>query len=408
MSRRRPGVLLAVAALLAGVLATPALARPTTRTLSAAPKWTTSTLAMGPLRQNPRLGIGALPGRDNAASVLAGGKSYWFFGDTFINTPPGAVNNSGAVTTDLDATDGITVTSSNVATEDPVNAPVTLIPESASELAFEKRHASTNCTSSSDPFCGAAFALWPGAAVSDPARHRILVLTTKICRFGKSACMTDFTGQVLSLGITAIDTRTGKVTRLPIAHQKTYYTPEGRDPHLLFDSGIFGGTAWADGGFLYSAHGCDPYVFKCHLARVPLCAANDRAAWRFFVGTSHGQPRWSASDSSAPRVLYTGAAGGTIQWAPGLKSWLAIYTVPYTSDIGYQLAPKPWGPWSDLQRLYTTLSPTGEGDNYAGFAHPEYAQDGGLTQFITYYHNSSGELELVRARFCPVNTQVCT
>jgi hypothetical protein len=409
---RRLRLLLAAGALL-GPVAPVSAATSSTQSPAlgpaAASKWTTSTLALGPLRQNPRLGIGAMPGRDNAASVRAGNRSYWFFGDTFINAPPSAVNSSAAVTTDLDATDGVTVTSSNVWTEDPVNAPVTLIPKNAAELAFEKRHASTSCPGSSDAFCGSAFAHWPGAAVYDARRHRLLVMTTKICRFGLRACTTDFTGQVLSQGVTAVDTTTGKVTRLAITHQERYSTPEGRDPTVLFGSGVFAGTAWGDGDYLYSAYDCDPYVFKCKLARVGLGLVNDRAAWRFFSGERRGKPSWTVQASSAPRVLYTGAAGGTIQWAPALKSWLAIYSIPYTNDIGWQVAPHPWGPWSDLQRLYTTMSPTTSGAfNYAAFAHPEYAQDGGLTQFITYYHNSSGELELIRAHFCPVETQLCT
>jgi hypothetical protein len=90
-----------------------------------------------------------------------------------------------------------------------------------------------------------------------------------------------------------------------------------------------------------------------------------------------------------------------------MKSYLAIYTVPYSSDVVYQTAAHPWGPWSPAQRLFDTLAPRGEVPNYAAFAHPEYSPDGGLTQYVTYYHSGYGELELVRVRFCPIGSAVC-
>ncbi|MDQ1689383.1 MAG: hypothetical protein QOK42_2358 [Frankiaceae bacterium] len=375
-----------------------------------APAFMTSSTQLGPLRQNPRVAIvpGALPGRDNASSVAAGGKSYWFFGDTFINAPLSAVNNSAAVTTDLDGTDGITVLSSNLKTDDPVGAPVAAIAKTARELGFEKQHASTSCAGSRDSYCGSQFAHWPGAAVLDAARHRLLVLTTKICRFGLTGCQTGFTGTVIGGGVTAVDLRTGAVTRLAIKHQEPYFSPEGIDRTLLFPSTtFFGGTAWTEAGFLYSAQACDPYTFGCALARVPLASVDDRATWRFYRGSRGGVPTWSAQSAGAPRILSTGAAGGTIQWAPAMKSYLAIYTVPYASDVVYRTAPHAWGPWSAANRLITTMAPQGEVPNYAAFAHPEYSTDGGLTQYVTYYHSGYGELELVKVRFCPVGTPLC-
>jgi hypothetical protein len=140
---------------------------------------------------------------------------------------------------------------------------------------------------------------------------------------------------------------------------------------------------------------------------VPLAAADDRAAWRFYAGSTRSGPILSRSDSNLPRVLSTGAAGGTIQWSPAMKRWIAIYTVPYASDVVYQTAPNPWGPWTAAQRMFSTLEPQGDVPNYAAFAHPEYSPDGGLTQYVTYYHSGYGELELVRVKFCPTGTQVC-
>jgi hypothetical protein len=396
----------------AAAAATSGPTRAAATSASAGPTYMTASQQLGPLRQNPRVAIvpGALPGRDNASSVAAGGKSYWFFGDTFINAPLSAVNNSAAVTTDLDGTDGITVLSSPLKADDPVGAPVEEITKTPDELAFEKKHTGTaaECTSSADRYCGSMFAHWPGAAVHDAARHRLIVMTTKICRFGKAGCLTGFTGTVLGGGVTTVDLRTGAVKRLPIKHQEPYWMPEGRDRTLLFSPHtFFGGTAWGEGGYLYSAYGCEPYGFTCGLARVPMATVDDRTAWRFFSGTSGGRPVWSASDATLPRVLSTGAAGGTIQWAPAMKSYLAIYTVPYSSDVVYQTAAHPWGPWSPAQRLFDTLAPRGEVPNYAAFAHPEYSPDGGLTQYVTYYHSGYGELELVRVRFCPIGSAVC-
>lgn len=399
--------LLGVAALLAAAsVSLPAAATPHATSYSSA------SVQLGPLRQNPRVAIlpGVLLGRDNAASVGAEGKSYWFFGDTFIS-PLGAVNNSAAVTSDVDGTDGISVLSSNLKTDDPVNAPVEAISKTPTEIAFERAHAGTadQCAAKpSDAYCGTQFAHWPGAAVYDKARHRLLVMTTKICRFGARSCTTGFTGTLLGGGITSVDLGTGTVRRLTIKHAERYWGAEGRDSTLLFQpDAFFGGTAWAEGGYLYTAYRCEPYGFTCSLARAPLGSVDDRRAWRFYTGQRRGAPVWSSSDQHLPRVLSTGAAGGTIQWAPAMKRYLAIYTVPYTSDVVYQTAAHPWGPWGSAQRLFATLAPRGDVPNYAAFAHPEYSPDGGLTQYVTYYHSGYGELELVRVKFCPTGTQLC-
>jgi hypothetical protein len=352
----RPRGLLLVAALACAAQALPSVAAPT----AAPPKtYMVSTVAMGPLRQNPFSSVGPLPGRDVAASVAHKGRSYWFFGDTFMNTaPPSFINNSAAVTTDLDATDGITVTSNNVWTENPAAPPVPVIEASKAERAFEQKHASADCTTSKDWYCNSQFAIWPGAPVVDAARNRLIVMYTKICRMGKQRCNGAFVGDVLGAGLASVDLRTGKVSRLTVRHPQAVPTPEGRDPALLFGPTGVGFTAFTLGGYYYSSHDCDVYFF-CKLSRVPLQSVEDRSKWEFFAGVRLGKPRWTPTVASGVRSIHTGAAGGSIQYVPGMKQWLSIYTVPYADDVVYRLAPQPWGPWGPAQRLITTLeSPT--------------------------------------------------
>ena len=406
-SRLRAAVLLGVLAIAAPSVT--AVAGPRTAPAAAPTTYMVSTLAMGPLRQNPYSSFAVLPGRDVAASVAHNGRSYWFFGDTFMHTaPPSFINNSAAVTSDLDATDGITVTSNNVWTEDPTKPPVPVIEASKAELAFQDRHAGTDCSMSKDWYCGTQFAIWPGAPVVDAARNRLLVMYTKICRMGAQRCNGAFVGDLVGAGIAAVDLRTGKVSRLTVRNPEAISTPEGRDPALLFGPSGVAATAFVHGNHYYSAHDCNPYTFQCKLGRAPLAAVHDRRAWQFYAGTIKGKPRWTSHAGSGVLTVWTGAAGGSIQWVPGMKQWLAIYTVPYADDIVYRLAPQPWGPWGPAQRLITALESQNEDvPNYAAFAHAEYAQENGMVQYVTYYHSGPGEVQLVRVKFCPTGTPVC-
>jgi hypothetical protein len=351
---------------------------------------------LGPVDQNSHV-----VARDNGESVLYGGKSYWFFDDTELRNPPGFMSSSAAVTSDLDASNGITLLSANPFNESDTGTPSEFVPYSAAETRFQDEHASSDCTGSSDPYCGTQFAFWPGAAVADPAHHRILVFYGKLCRGGLNTgpCASGFIGQPIGSGIVSVDMRTHHITRLDIKHQDPSLTsPEGHDPTLLFPTS----QDWGNGGDvlvgneLYAYGQCSS-TNACGVARVPIGEVQDHAAWTFYAGQSGGHPVWSSDPAAAVDVMNGGAAGETVQYDPATGLYMDTYMPFLSQQVYYQTAPTPWGPWSTPTVLYT--APATSGVEYAAFAHPEYTSNNGLTRYYTYYTSSTGQQMLVKVDF---------
>jgi hypothetical protein len=353
---------------------------------------------LGPVDQNSHV-----VARDNGQSVLYDGKSYWFFDDTQLQNPDGFISSSAAVTSDLNASDGITLQSANIFDVADTGSPTEFVPYSAAELQFQDEHAASDCTGSTDPYCDMQFAFWPGAAVADPAHHRILVFYGKLCRGGpdNGPCASGFVGQPLGNGIVSIDMRTHTISRLDIQNQDpTLTSPEGHDPTQLFPSD----QDWGNGGDvlvgseLYAYGQCTSSVpTKCGVARVPIGEVQDHAAWRFYAGESGGRPVWSANAADATDVMYGGAAGETVQFDPSSGLFMDTYMSYLSQQVDYQTAPDPWGPWSTPSALFT--APATSGVEYAAFAHPEYTTNHGLTRYYTYYTSSTGQQMLVRVDF---------
>lgn len=347
-------------------------------------------------------------GRDNGQSVMLDGRSYWGFGDTLETTDSGGVaflDNSGAMTSDLDASDGVTVTGPDVFTEGGTAAPHRLLPWRAAETAFMAAHGGT-CRAGDD-YCGTQFAMWPGAMVADPARHRVLVLYVKLCRGGAVKCPSAFVGTGIGTGIAAIYPRQRSVVRLTATHvQPAVPSPEGRDPTLLFgvdDGGS--GAAFTDGRYLFALVHCDA-TFTCVVGRVPLASATDRATWRFYAGDYGSRPFWTQAPGAGKRTTRMGDAGGSVVWVPAMHRWLSTWLQPLGNDAYVQTAVHPWGPWSAPQLMFST-PPTSATANYALFDHAEYATDGGLTRYFTYYSPGTMTFELERVHFCAASATPC-
>ncbi|GAB3610567.1 hypothetical protein GCM10027414_26930 [Humibacter ginsengiterrae] len=351
---------------------------------------------LGPVDQNAHV-----VARDNGQSVEYQGKSYWFFDDTMLQNPTGFLSSTAAVTTDLNAGDGISLQSANPFDLTDTGSPTEFVPYSAAEVQFQKDHASSDCTGSTDVFCGTQFAFWPGSAVADPAHHRILVFYGKLCRGGLDTgpCASGFVGQALGSGIVSVDMRTHQITRLNIENQDTSLTsPEGTDRTLLFSpSQNFGnGGTVLVGNELYAYGNCSS-TNACGVARVRIDRVQDRAAWSFYAGTSNGRPVWSGDAAATVAVMTGGAAGETVQYDPATKLYMNSYMPFLSHQVYYQTSPTPWGPWSSPEVLYT--APTTSGVEYAAFAHPEYTTNDGLTRYYTYYTSSTGQQLLVKVDF---------
>ena len=348
---------------------------------------------LGPIKQPSRVSA-----RDNGQSTRYGQESVWVFADTVLRAPWGFLSNTAATTSDLDASDGVTLTASDVA-GNHATEPARFLSPNPTERAFEAAHAkSTNCVPALDVYCGAQFALWPGAVITDAARHRVLVFYNKLCRGGSEG--TPCTGQYgkgLGTGVAVLDMLTHKVTRLKAANARPVLSVEGVDPTMFFPpSPGYAAAALVFGDDAYVYGDC---VRGCHLARVPLRDLSDRSKWRFYIGRDrHGNAGWSADVSHAVDAIAAGAAGNSVFWDPALHGWLNLY-LPYgTNELTAQIGGSPYGPWSPPFSLLTTDT-GGTGTNYAAFAHPEYAKQNGLVEYVSYYQTSSGNQRLVQITF---------
>jgi len=352
-----------------------------------------SVAELGQLTQHPRVN-----GRDNGQSTGYGDRSIWVFGDTVVREPWGFISSTGAATTDLRAADGITITSTDVfGTKGPV--PTNMLPYTAAERAFTRKHAKeSGCTPATDKNCGAQIGLWPGAIVADPERHRVLVFYAKLCRGGPEGSRCSGTlGHGLGTGIAALDMRTQRVTRLTAAGGSALPSVEGSDPTLFFPyETAYTAAAVLSDGMLYVYGDCDS---RCHLARVPIGEVADRSSWTFYSGRdASGAARWTPRYADAATNLSAGSAGNSVIWVPALNAWLNVYLPSLSNELTAQVGRSPAGPWSRAFPVSGTDN-AGVGTNYAGFAHPEYAEDDGRVQYFSYYQAATYQQRLLRVVF---------
>jgi RNA polymerase sigma factor (sigma-70 family) len=342
-----------------------------------------SARVIGPITQNARVA-----GRDNGQSAAYAGRSVWIFDDTTLKNPFGFLSNSAAVTTDLNAANGIDLRSGNGFTVENTQTPVELIPRSTAEKAFEKAHAG-DCKTSTDQYCGAVFGFWPGPVFADPARHRVLFTYGKLCRGGRAGTpCSGALGKGLGMGIAALDMKSGHVTRLSAGGSVT--SVEGTDPTMFSGAGrSFGGAAAVVRGDTVYLYGDCDYT-GCRLARAQLSRLTDLAAWRYYDGKA-----FQSDPARVSALIAPGAAGQTVFYNAAVHAWLNVYQPFGTNTIKYQVGGSPFGPWSAGRTILTTPS-SGKSVNYALFAHPEYAERGGLVQYLSYYDPNTGDQQLVR------------
>src|SRR6201998_2036752 len=125
----------------------------------------TKVTDLGTITTNPRI-----LGRDGGYSALFQGYSVWLYGDTFLSSPDaegrGLISDSWSYTTNLNAQAGISGFQERL---DSIGAPTMILPESAPEQAFNAAHSGNPCQQQP---CGARWALWPSAIVTDTSANR--------------------------------------------------------------------------------------------------------------------------------------------------------------------------------------------------------------------------------------------
>jgi hypothetical protein len=340
-----------------------------------------SVTEIGPVGQNPMI-----YGRDGTFSARVFGVSLWTFGDTPL-TVPGAsgqnwADNTLSWSTDTDASNGITLNHDFL---DSKGVPGEFVPYTPAESTYNYEHDSRHC--SAQP-CGAEYAFWPGPPIPDRARGRVLITYFKLWRIPGQAGWTNIGSGIV------VGWPNGKVNR-PILSPGLY------DPTLMWDSTqtafsaaavVVGDTAFTygcDGGFL---------VMKCKVAKVHLADILNESKWQFYAGGGV----WAPTQASAVPVFNGGAAGSTVFFVPYLGVYMAVYNGVFSDDIFYRVSATPWGPWSNQALMFTGRPGWNGNIDYAGQAHPEYAQLNGKVQYVTYVHATGflqSELPLVRVVF---------
>jgi hypothetical protein len=79
---------------------------------------------------------------------------------------------------------------------------------------------------------------------------------------------------------------------------------------------------------------------------------------------------------------------------------LAVYSGIFSNDVWWRSAPRPEGPWSAAQRLFSAIAPPADND-YAAKEHPELAADGGRSLVVSYARplgGFDGEVRLALVR----------
>jgi hypothetical protein len=407
-----------------------------------------------------------IAGHDNGQSALYdNGRglrfSFWSNGDTGLTRPNGDgktfIGNTGMWTTDLKMSDNVSDWTYYGGADGP-REPWKL--NAAEEAWNEDRHDTDPDTPGCQPGpdiawmqCGDEYAIWGGGIVADPKNRRMLSFYSLIKRFhakadsrpdpdnpGQQIPCTDedienrveacrvflFDGDGVGIAVWNEGSPDGDWHRMNIKHATNPAKPtalwpfddDPSTPDVQYSNAIF-----AHDGYVYS-YGCPGFLASaCELGRVWLQRPGDvydRAAWRFFAGHDRDRAKcpalWSADETCAsplevdtdggpPETMDGGAAGSSVFWNPALRMFMQIYSFPLKNDLMYRVAYRPEGPWSKAGLLGMAVPANGTGlgsISYAGFAHPEYAEKGGLVQYITYAHTTGflrSDLGLHRVEF---------
>jgi serine/threonine protein kinase len=302
--------------------------------------------------------------RELCYSGVFRGRSVWLFGRTGVAAGDPAMplqrrgpGNTWCWSVDRDASDGITL-------QQPVDqrgVPRTLIPYTPAEVA----HLAADST--------LEIGLDPGPMIEDPARRRALVVYTK--NMGKKFTWgSDGVGSSFAVWTDPDSTLVRPALR-----------PGTAEPTLLFQTGELvpstGAVVRRDTLYLYATKPvfCSNSVM---VARAPLARALERDAWRFYGG----QGRWMDDWRQAVEVMQ-GSPHLSVHWNAYLRKYIAITNLSLSDGIELRTADRPEGPWSGPQVIASGAAPPREGlNNWAAVAHPEFARDGGKTEYLTYRH----------------------
>lgn len=308
-------------------------------------------------------------GRDGGYSVLFLNRSIWIYGDTVIKSNdhslPALLSNSCSWTADRDASDGI---SGFQPCQDSGGIPLELFAFTPEELEFNRNQMSANCQGET---CGARWALWPGAAVSDSVNNRLLLFFKKVL----------VKPEILNFQTKGHAMTAWRKLDEPPERIRSYPGSIGSELMFAENEPAFGSAAIVVQTMLY-VFGCnlDGFEKPCRLARVPLADATDRRAWEFY-STSQ---KWQ-KDIGSCQVVLNGNDMMSVSYNSYLGRYLAVYSQPMGTGVMLRTAKKIEGPWSKPLKSFDAMPPANDiGWIYDAMEHPEYSRKNGQVIYITY------------------------
>lgn len=298
-----------------------------------------------------------ITGADGAQSIDAGGRAYWFFGDTVRRGPGGradVVPAAVAVSDDRDASDCIDLTFKAAGGE---AAP--LFPRGDETTA------------------------WPDGVIAlDDGSIAFYMV--------KAYRQSPFAWHVGAVGLGTV--RDGALTG-----ERTVETIW--DEQSGFGSRVTGARSPVRAGddvYVYlNTEGGGNFV-----ARAPAGPLGEAAAYRYWDGAS-----WAADASRAApmwppeRGMLPADNGVQVTRDERSGQWLALYN-DGLARLAVRSAPEPWGPWSapviwlDCRALVEDRYPY----CYSAEIHPELSRDGGATVYVTFSSQQPYDVSLVELK----------
>jgi hypothetical protein len=306
-------------------------------------------------------------GRDGGVSGRFQGRSVWVYGDSVVTEagtyPSTWRNNTMSWTEDLDASDGV---SELQQPRDVAGAPREFFPRTVEEEAFNAAHLDHGhgtCDAEDDSPCGARFAIWGSGPVEDLERGRALLTYGKVY------------AEPGEFNFTILGTSLAIWRRFEAEPERPLIDGALGDARLLFSAseGEFAvPILHAQYLYLFSCSGQGAAANGCRLARAALDQVFERSAWKF-----RGKHDWVDTADDADR-LFDGSPNMTVVYNAHLGRFLASYIS--WGRIVLRSAPQLEGPWSDEVTLY---EPPEENAIHAQL-HPEFAEGGGATEYMSY------------------------
>jgi len=148
-----------------------------------------------------------------------------------------------------------------------------------------------------------------------------------------------------------------------------------------------------DTDFIYAYGVTEPATHETYLLRMPIdkLIKGDITELEWWI---EGDWKVRNTESPVPSPLFIGQTEFSVHFQQDLKKYIQIQTSGMGhASIGYRLAERPEGPWSELVIFYKPHLKSQKDFIYSANAHPEITADGIL---ITYNINNSDFGELVR------------